>query len=315
MPPDISTAGLRHGRPAPTHRLSALVRERLFGRSDVDFREPKGDPGLFGPDSVTWRVHSNPISLAVGGIAAVILELAEPRVRSGVWDHSNFRTDPLTRIRRTGQAAMITTYAPRAVAEAAVARVNRMHRRVAGTTPEGLAYHATDPELLDWVQLTASYGFLNAYLRLVGPLSVRDQDRYYAEGAKTGAAFGARTLPVSVAEADEHIGRMRPKLKPHPIIDEFLGLVSKTSPAGLPGRMVQPFVVAAAIDLLPQWAKVELKLPLQPKRAAAAALMLRGAAFCARFLRDSIPAQAYARMGRRAPLTTCRRTNAAETDK
>jgi len=64
----------------------------------VDYRRPIGDPGFFGPDSVAWRVHANPVALAVGGVAAVILELAEPRVRSGVWEHSSFRTDPLGRI-------------------------------------------------------------------------------------------------------------------------------------------------------------------------------------------------------------------------
>ena len=51
----------------------------------------------------------------------MILELAEPRVRSGVWDHTSFRTDPVTRLRRTGLAAMVTVYAPRETAEAMIA--------------------------------------------------------------------------------------------------------------------------------------------------------------------------------------------------
>lgn len=299
MPSDVSAPFARGGAPEPVRRVSALLQQRLFGRSDLDYRVPRGDPGLFGPDSVTWRVHSNPVSLAVGGIAAVILELAEPRVRTGVWDHSSFRTDPLARIRRTGQAAMVTTYGPRAAAEARIAQVNRMHRKVAGTTPEGQPYHAMDPELLEWVQLTASYGFLNAYLRLVGPLKPADQDRYYVEGAHLGAAFGAEGMPKSVDEAEAHIRDMRPKLKAHPIIGEFLGLVSKASPVGLPGRLIQPFVVQAAIDLLPAWTRAQLELPVRPARSTAAYPMLRAMAVSARFLPDSIPAQAYARMGRR----------------
>ena len=51
---------------------------RVVGGGKVDYREPAGDPGLFGPDSMAWRVHANPIALAIGGVAAVILELAEP---------------------------------------------------------------------------------------------------------------------------------------------------------------------------------------------------------------------------------------------
>jgi uncharacterized protein (DUF2236 family) len=52
---------------------------------------PAGEPALAAPDSVSWRVFKNPVSLFVGGVTAVILELAEPRVRTGVWEHSSFR--------------------------------------------------------------------------------------------------------------------------------------------------------------------------------------------------------------------------------
>ncbi|MDD3838201.1 MAG: oxygenase MpaB family protein, partial [Phenylobacterium sp.] len=124
----------------------------------VDYRSPRGDVGFFGPGSMAWRVHANPIALAVGGVAAVILELAEPRVRTGVWEHSIFRTDPLARMQRTGEATLITTYGPTRAAEARIAMVTRMHERVFGTTPEGQAFTALDPELMTWVHLTAGWG-------------------------------------------------------------------------------------------------------------------------------------------------------------
>ena len=177
----------------------------------VDYGAPKGDPGMFGPDSVAWRVHANPIALAVGGIAAVILELAEPRVRSGVWDHSIFKTDPLKRMQRTGEATLITTYGPTKAAQARIDMVTRMHARVGGVTPEGQAYTALEPELMTWVHITAGWGFMNAYNRYVAPLSPTDQDRYYAEGARVGHAFGAVDVPGSVAEVDAWFARMRPR--------------------------------------------------------------------------------------------------------
>jgi uncharacterized protein (DUF2236 family) len=62
-----------------------------------------------------------------------------------------------------------------------MARVRRMHDSVAGSTPAGKAYHANDPELLNWVQDTAAYGFLQAYHAYVRPLSALERDRYYAE--------------------------------------------------------------------------------------------------------------------------------------
>jgi uncharacterized protein (DUF2236 family) len=104
-------------------------------RSSVDFSRPTGEAALVSPDSVSWRAFKNPLSLLVGGITAVILELAEPRVRTGVWEHTSFRVDPIRRLRRTGLAAMVTVYGARSTAEAMIARVRRMHDMVGGVTP------------------------------------------------------------------------------------------------------------------------------------------------------------------------------------
>src|SRR5919112_3182335 len=103
-------------------RLEAAARE-LMAPDDrrVDFTRPIGEPALVPPDSVSWRVFKNPVALLVGGVAAVILELAEPRVRAGIWNHTSFRSDPLTRLQRTGMAAMVTVYGARSTAEAMIA--------------------------------------------------------------------------------------------------------------------------------------------------------------------------------------------------
>src|SRR5215469_8861855 len=105
-------------------RLPAFDREK--------FVEPASEPALVPPDSVSWQIFKNPVTLFIGGVAAVILELAEPAVRTGVWEHTDFRRDPMRRLERTGLAAMITVYAARSVAEPMIARVVRMHDRVEG---------------------------------------------------------------------------------------------------------------------------------------------------------------------------------------
>src|SRR5688500_18022419 len=104
-------------------------------RPRFDFLRPDGEPALIPAESVSWRIFKNPVAVIVGGVAAVILEFAEPRVRSGVWERTNFRTDPLGRMRRTGLAALVTVYAPRSAAEAMIARVRRIHDYVEGVTP------------------------------------------------------------------------------------------------------------------------------------------------------------------------------------
>jgi uncharacterized protein (DUF2236 family) len=86
-------------------------------QSSVDFSRPYGEAALASADSVSWRVFKNPLSLFIGGVTAVIMELAEPRVRTGVWEHTTFRTNPIRRLRRTGLAAMVTVYGARGTAD------------------------------------------------------------------------------------------------------------------------------------------------------------------------------------------------------
>jgi uncharacterized protein (DUF2236 family) len=277
---------------APRPRLNVI------GGGRVDYSRPAGDPGLFGPGSMAWKVHANPVALAIGGVAAVILELAEPRVRTGVWEHSSFRTDPLARMQRTGEATLITTYGPTKAAEARVAMVTRMHERVGGVTPEGQTYQALEAELMTWVHVTAGWGFLNAYHRYVSPVGRADKDRYYAEGGRLGRLFGTPEPPDCVAGVEAGFDRMRPALVPHPIIDDFLGLVSTTSPLGLAGRALQPLVVEAAIDLLPVDIRRKLGLRVRPLRLAVARRVLGLMAKTAQRAPSQVVRDAYARVGR-----------------
>ena len=83
-----------------------------------DFSTPHGEPAWLAPDSVQWRIYKNPIALGVGGVAAVLLEFAEPRIRTGVWEHSTYKTDPIGRTRRTGEVALLSCYGAKSQAEA-----------------------------------------------------------------------------------------------------------------------------------------------------------------------------------------------------
>ncbi|NVB42600.1 DUF2236 domain-containing protein [Pseudenhygromyxa sp. WMMC2535] len=229
-------------------------------RPEFDFARPAGAAALYSADSITWRVYKNPISLFIGGITAVLLELAEPRVRTGVWEHSIFPRDPLARMRRTGMAAQVTVYAPAQTAERVIASVVRMHERVEGRTPEGVGYRANDQVLLDWVQATASFGFLEAYARFARPLRDLERDRYYAESRASARLFGAEGAPRSLAEQRACFANMRPMLVAHPIIVEFLELVDATPVFPKPLRWLQSEMIRAGVDLLPEGLAAELEL-------------------------------------------------------
>lgn len=217
----------------------------------LDLTRPAGEPGLVPPDSISWQVFKNPVALFVGGVTAVLLELAEPRVRSGVWDHSSFRTDPLERMERTGMAAMVTVYGARSHAEELIAGVRRMHDRVQGTTPAGVAYRANDPELLVWVHATASFGFLEAYAAFVRPLGDAERDRFYSEGLCAARLYGAVGAPRSLAEQRALFQTMQEKLEPSDIVFEFLEIVRRTSVFPRPLRPLQHLLLRAAVEITP----------------------------------------------------------------
>ncbi len=220
---------------------------------DVDFLRPSGAAALYAHDSLAWQVFKNPVSLFVGGITAVLLELAEERVRTGVWEHSIFRKDPITRMRRTGLATHVSVYAPAAAAEKLIGGVVRMHGRVEGHTPRGTPYRANEPELLNWVQCTVDYGFMEAYSAYGRPLTDAERDRFYQETLPAAHLFLATGAPRSLAEQREQFEAMRPRLEAHPIVFEFLDIVRRTPAVPLPMRPLQFPIIRAAIDLLPAW--------------------------------------------------------------
>jgi uncharacterized protein (DUF2236 family) len=226
----------------------------------IDFLQPAGAAALYAPDSLAWQIYKNPVSLFIGGITAVLLELGEERVRSGVWNHSIFPTDPLTRMRRTGLATHVSVYAPVPAAEKLIGAVVRMHGRVEGHTPRGTAYRANDPELLNWVQCTASYGFMEAYAMFCRPLSDEQRDQHYRESQASARLFLAMGAPTSLQQQREQFEAMRPHLEPHPIVFEFLDIVMRAPALPWPLRLLQPMMVRAGISVLPQWVIGRLEL-------------------------------------------------------
>jgi len=186
--------------------------------------------------------------------------LGEPRVRTGVWEHTTFRTDPLARLERTGLAAMVTIYGARSVAEKMIAGVRGMHARVNGTTPRGQAYRANDPELLDWVHVTAAFGFLEAYAAFVRSVTDADRDRFYAEGVAAGRLYGAVGAPASLAEQRAQFEAMRPNLERSEIVFEFLDVMKRAPIAPSPLGPLQWMLVRAGVEIVPGWAREILGL-------------------------------------------------------
>jgi uncharacterized protein (DUF2236 family) len=171
-----------------------------------------GDPGWFGPDSVTWRVHAD-TSMLVAGMTAFALQTLHPRAMAGVWDHSAFGGDFFGRTRRTGEFVQGVVYDPSAAAERRCASLRRIHDRVVGHTPDGRPYSAGDPDLLEWVHVTEYLAIASANRRFAAhPMSRVELDTYVAEVARVGSAVGVADPPRTWAELDAAFRRHAPAL-------------------------------------------------------------------------------------------------------
>ncbi|WP_313166177.1 oxygenase MpaB family protein [Massilia oculi] len=250
-----------------------------------DFSQPAGEPALAPHDGISWQVFANPVALFVGGVTAVLLELAEPSVRSGVWDHSSFQRDPGTRLR--------------SAAEKMIAHVVRMHERVKGSTPDGVAYHANDPRLLDWVQATASFGFTEAYHRYVRPLSDAQKDAAFAESEPAARLYGASGAPRSWKEWEAMLAETASGLEGSAILADFMRIMGEAPILPAPLRPLQRLLVRAAVEITPEPVHSLPQLRGRGLRFGEAALvraMARGAVLVP--LGDTPQAQAARRIAR-----------------
>jgi uncharacterized protein (DUF2236 family) len=214
------------------------------------------DPGLFGPDSVTWKVHADP-SMALAGVRALMLQTLHPLAIAGVTQHSDYRHDPWGRLARTGDYLAAVNFGTTAEAARAAARLRRLHARLSGVEPEtGLAYRVSDPELLLWVHCTEVESFLDTFRRCGGRLTGEQADRYVAEQTRTAALVGIdpADAPHRVDDLHSYYRRVRPRLRLTAAARETLWFLFNI-PVPLPVRPAWTAVASLAFTLQPRWAR------------------------------------------------------------
>lgn len=256
-----------------------LVRRRIVGKVRATFNDVAAgqqpvaisDDALFERDSPIRMVHSGVVSMMVGGIRSLLLQMLHPHALQGVLDHSDFRADMHGRLRRTARFIALTTFAHRDAAMTAIDRVNRIHTRVTGTLPDGTTYSATNPRTLAWVHVTEASSFLEAYLAYVRPaMPLAEQDAYFQQFATIARALGADPVPETRAEAEALMLDLRGDLVPSEAAREVARLVLSQRPDGTPVA-IQRALGTSAVDLLPAYARTMLDL----QRPGATALPAR----------------------------------------
>ncbi|MEH0580972.1 MULTISPECIES: oxygenase MpaB family protein [Streptomyces] len=200
----------------------------------------RGDPGLFGPRSVTWQLHGDPM-MWVAGIRALYLQALHPRAVRAVMQNSDFRRDAWGRLMRTAAFVGTTTYGTTEAAERAGARVRRIHRTLSATDPDtGERYAVDEGGLLLWVHCAEIDSYLHVLRRSGYPLTDAAADRYLAEHRVSARLVGLDpdAVPADRAEMDAYFEKMRPELAAGPEareVDDFL-LRPPTHPLLVPAR-------------------------------------------------------------------------------
>lgn len=221
---------------------------------------PPSDEALFERNSPIRMVHADIVSMMVGGIRSLLLQMLHPHALQGVLDHSNFREDMHGRLRRTAKFIAVTTFGHRDAAKDAIERVNRIHAAVGGLLPDGSPYAATDPRVLAWVHVAEATSFLAAYLRHVRPdMPGHEQDEYCHQFAVIARALGANPVPLDRREAETIFRDLRRDLRPSPQAREIAQLVLTQRTEGTPPAL-QTVLGAEAVASLPSFARAMLGL-------------------------------------------------------
>jgi uncharacterized protein (DUF2236 family) len=201
----------------------------------------------------------------IGGIRALLLQSLHPLAMAAVAGHSGYRGDPWGRLQRTSYFLAVTTFGRASDAQAAIARVQAIHQRVTGIAPDGRPYAASDPHLLTWVHIAEADSFLRAHSRFgAQPLDQDGRDGYVADLARIGAALGVPDPPRTQAELAARIAQYRAELAGTAQAREAARFLLLSPPLPLVARAPYGVLAAAAVSLLPGWARRPLYLPRLP---------------------------------------------------
>src|SRR6516165_5027917 len=262
----------RSGAGSVRSRIGAAIFERVAGPEGPARRRvinAAGGERWFADGRPIRRVHGDS-SMFIGGIRALLLQSLHPLAMAAVAGHSGYRGDPWGRLQRTSYFLAVTTFGREGDAQEAIARVRAIHRRVTGIAPDGRPYAAADPHLLTWVHIAEADSFLHAHTRFgAEPLDQAGRDGYVADLARIGAELGVPDPPRTEADLAARIASYRAELAGTAQARQAARFLLLTPPLPAAARPPYTVLAAAAVSLLPGWARRPLRLPRLPVTEAA----------------------------------------------
>lgn len=270
----VETSGIKDNNPSDNNTKSSGWKARLtetavglFSHApdplEETFQYPD-DPGLFGPESITWKIMGD-VSSFIGGIRALLIQAAHPEVAAGVANHSTYRDDPLGRLSRTASYVTATAFGAMPEVEKSIKMVSSAHRPVSGTSSRGEKYSAGNPEMAAWVHNALIDSFLVSYQNF-GPFVLEEEeaDSYVYEQTNLGNLMKASPLPENAASLSSWLSE-NPKVGSSKEGAEAVSFLKKP-PLPFFTRIAYKILFNAAVVTMP----IELReaIGVNPKKGA-----------------------------------------------
>lgn len=247
--------------------------------------QPRQDDGYFGPDSVSWRLFSDPSS-KLGGVAAILLQALNPHMMRLFDSVSVMDADPQGRAERTARYIDTTIFGDKAHADAAGTSVQRMHAHAVWTDPAtGETLRADTMEWLVWTHNTVTWGVLRGADAFGPELSRAEQDAFVREQhiAARLAGIDPSTIASTRAELDAYIEEQKSWMSLSLPAAELTRALRKPSFRGNPVKVWTGIVIQDGIlSLLPDWALLLYGVAGRPMNLKSAARTSRGMIAAAR---------------------------------
>lgn len=253
--------------PRPRAALAHALLSRVAGPEADEARDRihhTPGPRRFDPTSPIGRVHGD-ASMFAGGVRALLLQSLHPQVMAAVADRSGYRSDPWGRLQNTATFLATTTFGTDEAAARMVRIVRAVHKRVVGTTPEGLTYDASDPHQLSWVHVAEIESFLVAHQKYGRrPLDDAGCDEYVAQTSVVARELGVLNPPMSLRELRSQLAAFRPELIGTPPARDVARFLLHSPPLPWAARPGYGVITSAGVALLAPWARAELGLRAAP---------------------------------------------------
>lgn len=223
--------------------------------------------GFFGPHSLAWNIlRENTLQLV--GPATVLMQIAHPHVAQGVAEHSQYKTDPIGRLKRTFIAVHNIAFGTLDDALEAALATRRVHARVQGVLPvdagpfsKGSRYHANRPDLLLWVHATLVNGAIQGHETFIRRLSDAEKRGLYEELKIFARLFGvpAKDLPTTYADFLAYYEAMIEKTLA--VTDQARDIAHSLLRGVREYRLASPLMYLLASAMLPERVRAGFRLP------------------------------------------------------